>query len=277
MKKKLIAPISVLIMVLLLIVGCQPKDNRTFKEIEGFKPLKKSFINHKFDVKKDVDTFNVSGKYDLNGDGTKDEINLVLRHNFTDTTESPETYIEVNGIKQEIYMDYTEDGEVRLMDLDKNDDFIEIAFFDEGPSADPIYNIYRYDGKELYNLGNVDDMALTNEKGKLISSFYISDFEPAFYSHWFEVENNEFVLKSRDIEKYLGKEYVLKKTFAYFVPMDKIDEDYTPEWEKPQDFKTTKLTLLDIWYPYENDEVLNYYFIELADGRKGLMYFWIGD
>lgn len=281
MKKIIVLVLSMVIIMGL--PGCTDKMENMLNDssdsltiIKDFKSLKDSFIEYNFKVKEKEDLFIIKGKYDLNNDGKKDEINLVLQ-NYSDIRV--ETYIEVNGIRQEIYMDYTYDGEVRLLDLDKGDEYIDIAFFDEGPSADPHYHIYRYDGKELYLIGYLDDEALVNEEGKIIPSTYVLDFEPAFYSAWLEIENMEFVIKEKEIDKYLGKEYTLhsRENSIFFVPMEEMPKDYSPNWEATREFETTKLTLIDIVYPYDNNNMLNFYFVELASGEKGLLYFWVGD
>ena len=278
--KWLISGIAVVLLTMLLIFGCkskailkEPPESLTI--IDGFESLEDSFIDYKFKIKEKASSFTIKGKYDINNDGKKDQISLVLQN---DSNTRIITYIEVNGIRQETYMDFTYDGEVRLLDLDKNDDFIEIAFFDEGPSADPHYHIYRYDGEELYRIGHLDDKALVNGEGKIIPSGYISDFEPAFYSAWLEIENKEFI-NEKEIDKYLGKEYILhkRKNSIFFVPMKEMPEDFSPYWEETREFETTKLRLMNILYPYYDNNLLNFYFVELANGEKGLLYFWIGD
>lgn len=279
--KRLIITVIILLSTMLLMAGCKFESilndsSESLTIIKDFKSLKDSFIEYNFKVKEKEGSFIIKGEYDLNNDGKKDQINLVLQ-NHSDTRV--ETYIEVNGIRQEIYMDNTYDGEVRLLNLDKNDNFIEVAFFDEGPSADPHYHIYRYDGKELYLIGHLGDEALVNGEGEIIPSGYISDFEPAFYSAWLEIENKEFIIKEKEIDKYLVKEYTLhsRENSIYFFPMEEMPEKFSPYWEETREFETTKLMLIDILYPYGNNNLLNFYFVELASGEKGLLYFWMGD
>ena len=271
--KKLITIITVLVLTMILMIGCKPKE-KPVEIIEGFKPIKESFKDYKFKVSEDKDAFTIKGKFDLNNDGKKDEINLRLQKE-PKTLEG--TYIEINGIKREIYID-APNGEVKLLDLDKNDEFIEIAFFDNGPSDDPQYHIYRYDGKGLYEVGNVDDKALLNGNGKALPSVYVSDFQPAFYSSWLEIKDNKFVLKNKSIDEYLGKNYVLdRRKDVFFVPMKEMPKEFNPPWDNAREFQTTELTLLDVYFPYGNEKILNFYFIELPNGEKGMMYFWIGD
>lgn len=176
-------------------------------------------------------------------------------------------------------MSYTYDGEVRLIDFDTNDEFIDIAIFDEGPSADPHYQIYRYDGQEVYKLGDLDDKALVNGEGKIIPSGYISDFQPVFYSAWLEIEDGEFTVKEKSIDKYLGKKYSLPASDnnTYFIPTDQVPKDFSPDWEAIRHFESTELELIDIIYPYYDNNLLNFYFVKLDGGEKGILYFWEGD
>ena len=251
-----------------IMIGCESQSSlkqspESLITIEDFKSLKGFFIDYKFSTEEKSNLFTIKGKYDLNKDGIKDVINLVLqKHSDTKV----ETYIEINGIKQEFYMDYTYDGKVSLIDLDRNDKFVEIAVFDEGPSADPNYTFYRYDGKEIYDIGNIGDFALINGDGKLLPKGYISDFEPTFYSAWLEIENNKFIQNINNIDEYLGKKYKLNgRDGVFFIPMEEMPQDFTPTWEDMREFETIELNLIDIYFP------------ELPSGEKGMLYFWIGD
>lgn len=281
--------ISALIFSLLILsfIACQPRHELNHSDqsstlIEGFQSLEASFMDYKFKVKKKGDSFLVQGKYDLNSSGDKEEIKLVLENysdRGADSYKRVETYIEVDGIREEIYMSYSLDGEVRLINFDSNDKFIDLAIFDEGPSGDPHYQIYRYDGKEVYKLGDLDDQALANGQGKIIPSAYISDFQPAFVSAYLEIGDREFITKEKDIDQYLGKVYTLAASDnnSYFIPTDQVPENFSPDWENLRHFETTELRLIDIIYPYYDKRLLNFYFVELDNGEKGILYFWIGD
>lgn len=272
--------IGLVLILIVSITACKPKKtpdtiNGSPKDIENFKEIKNSFIDYDFKVDEEEDSFIVNGEYDLNKNGNKDKITIVLQRGFENMVE---TYIEINGTKKEIYMDYTEDGETWLVDLDDKDSFTEIVFFDEGPSADPNYQIYRYDGKEIYYLGSIDDRALVNKKGTLLSSFNVSDFEPKFYSARTEIKDNRFILEENDIKEYLGKKYTLNaRDDVFFIPTDEMPEDFSPTWDKVMPFEKTELELIDVIFYPEGDRVLNFYFVELPSGEKGMMYFWIGD
>ena len=272
--------IGLALILIIFTSGCKPNDitdksNGISTDIENFKPIKESFIDYDFEVDEEEDSFIVNGQYDLNRNGNKDRITIVLQRGFD---KKVDCYIEINGTKKEIDMDYTEDGEAWLIDLDDKDSFTEIAVFDEGPSGDPNYHIYRYDGKEIYYLGSIDDRALINEKGTLLSSFNVSDFEPKFYSARTEIKGNKFLLEENNIEEYLGKKYTLNsRDDVFFIPTDEMPEDFSPIWEKPVEFEKTELELIDVFFYPDAERILNFYFVELPSGEKGMMYFWIGD
>ncbi len=262
-----------------------PKANMEGKSdipnIDAFQPLKNGFMNTDFDVKREgtkeePKSFLVTGEYDLNQDGQLDRIEVSLLGSLMDSSEVV-TYIEVNGIRQEFYMDYTMTGEVRVLNLDESDKFYEIAYFDEGPSGDPHYHFYRYDGTKLYEVGEIDAYAYMDGKGRLISGFHISHFTPRFYSAWYQIEDSRLILHNNNMESYLGKVYEFAGGDAYFLPFDEMPEEIEFQWEKTIQFAPGKLKLIDIYILFDENPFLNNYFVEFEDGKKGLLYFWIGD
>lgn len=104
---------------------------------------------------------------------------------------------------------------------------------------------YSLDGVEIYEIGGIDSDALFNKEGKLISSFNISHFEPRFYSAWYEIENNRFIQKSKDILEDLGKSYKFNGGDVFFVAMDKMPVVFSPTWDNVQSMKLTVLKVLD--------------------------------
>ena len=248
--------------------------------INNFKPIKESFIMYDFDekingTKEEPLSFTVQGEYDLNQDGSLDTINIFLR-SCLGREKNVQTYIQVNDIKKEIYMDYTLDGEVRIIDLDPNDKFLEIAYFDEGPSGDPHYNFYRYDGNELYNIGGLDSSTLFNGEGKLLPGSVVSKFEPKFYSAWYEIEDNQFVKRINNIGSYMGKTYKFNGGEAYFIPTKEMPNNFEPRWEEQRQFEASEIKVIDVYF-YPEDRNLNFYFVEFPNGGKGMLYFWMGD
>ncbi len=257
------------------------KKDKDLEEIgiNNFKPIKEYFINYDFDVningtKEEPLSFTVKGKYDLNLDGSLDSISFLLRG--PSGKKNFKTYLHVNNIKNDVYMDHTMDGEARIIDLDQNDKFIEITCFDEGPSGDPEYIFYRYNGTELYYIGSLPSDTLIDGKGNFIPGSYLSKLDPKFYSAWYEIKDNRFVEKYNDIREYLGKTYKFGGGEAYFIPSEEMPKDFEPRWEETRQFEASEIKVIDVYF-YSGERNLNYYFVELQNGEKGMLYFWIGD
>ena len=78
--------------------------------------------------------------------------------------------------------------------------------------------------------------------------------------------------QNHDVGRY-RKNYELCGS-GYFIPLDEVSEDYyeymTWDFETMRDFEATPIKILDIY----NAKTI---FIELENGQKGLLYFWVGD
>lgn len=254
-------------------------DNTEDPKIKNFSVLDEYFKDYTFDISFDENLefyeriYTIHGSYDLNGDGEEEKINGLLNQGME------ESYIEVNGIKVLIYL-MSPTGEVQIIDLDSSDEYVEIAVFDGGPSGDPEFKFYRYDGKELKSLGSIDRGALMDGQGKLISWFHKSNyFEPHFYSAWGVFSDGEFVTTNHDVEQYIDKSYKISDS-GFFVPLETnpINHFEYTDWnfESLREFDNTEIILLDIHISPE-DRTLNWYYVELPEGERGLLYFWIGD
>lgn len=249
-------------------------------KIEDFSEIDEYFKDYTFDVSYDEKlklyqrTYSIHGAYDLDGDGEADRINAVLK-----TDNSDGTYIEVKD-KKVTLNPCSPSGEMRIIDLDSNDSYVEVAIFDDGLSSIPNYAFFRYDGKELYSLGSIDKDALMDGQGKLISWFDIANnFKPQFYSAWIEFKDNKYAIINHDVEKNIGKTYEVNGS-GYFVPLDENPENYLDhtvwEFEALREFKETKIKILDIHF-IPDTQTLNWFYVELPDGERGLLYFWIGE
>jgi len=244
----------------------QEITKKTVGDITTYKKLVDCFLDYKFKTSKTQ----VEGNYDLNQDGKLDVIKLDLK--IKDEVMDP--YLEVNGKKIKFYMDSP--GAVQIVDLDKKDKYLEIACFDAGPSADECYHLFRYTGKKLYKLGTIDAGALINQQGKLISSFDLTRyFKPYFCSAWYEIEHYTLVYYPNDTKKYIGKIYNYLGGQAFFIPCKKKPDADNITWDGIKEYDPVQLKLIDILYPYER--TLNFFYVELPTGEKGLLYFWIGD
>lgn len=249
-------------------------------DLENFSEMDNYIINYAFEISYDENedydrkTYSIHGEYDLNGDGINENINALLIPYGEDGS-----YLSVNDKIVPLYLSDPA-GEIYVIDIDKNDTYTEIAVYDFGPSADPVFDFFRYDGIELTYLFSIDRAALMDGQGKFISSFHLTThFTPRFYSAWGEYKNGEYIISTHDISQFIGKTFELND-IAFFIPMEKEPQNYIEHirWDSEfqRDFKSTQIKLLDM-HVDEDDLILNWFFVELPDGEKGLLYFWIGD
>ncbi len=245
-----------------------------FSEIDNYIKDYTPDVSYEEDLELGQRAYIIHGTYDLNGDGEADEINAVLK-----ADNEASSLIEVNGMKVTLEL-YNPTGLIKIIDLDSRDNYTEVAVFDDGPSGDPTITFLRYDGRKLYTIGSIDRYALMDGEGKFISWFHLANnFKPQFFSAWGEFKNNEYVITNHDVEQYIGKTYEVDGT-GFFAPLEFNPEVYFEHvvWdsENLREFKATKIKLLDI-HIRPDDRTLNWFYVELPDGEKGLLYFWIGD
>ena len=245
-----------------------------FSEIDNYIKDYTPDVSYEEDLELGQRAYIIHGTYDLNGDGEADEINAVLK-----ADNEASSLIEVNGMKVTLEL-YNPTGLIKIIDLDSRDNYTEVAVFDDGQSGDPTFTFLRYDGRKLYTIGSIDRYALMDGEGKFISWFHLANnFKPQFFSAWGEFKNNEYVITNHDVEQYIGKTYEVDGT-GFFVPLEFNPEVYFEHvvWdsENLREFKATKIKLLDI-HIRPDDRTLNWFYVELPDGEKGLLYFWIGD
>lgn len=247
-------------------------DNGSDLDIKDFYQLSNYFKEYDFTVKSDINhelyisTYEIAGEYDLDGDGKNENIQALLSNDY-----NLNSYVKVNDITVEIYTD-SPNGEVKIIDLDSNDNYLELACFDDGPSGDPHYKFFRYNGEELIALGEIDSGAIMDGRGKFISWFSLGvNFKPQFYTSWIELMDNEFIDRDHDVDQYIGETFELSGS-GFFVQLDEKPEKYYEymDWEAIREFEATNIKILDIY----SASIL---FIEFEDGQKGLLYFWIGD
>lgn len=95
-----------------------------------------------------------SAEVDLDGDGKKDKVVLKAYKNEFGYEDTSEYDLFVNDIK------INEEGEsinpkFNSVDINEKDEYLEIAVSEEGPSSDYMTTFFRYDGKELKELGKI--------------------------------------------------------------------------------------------------------------------------
>jgi hypothetical protein len=250
----------------------------TLDDLSSFLPINDCDLDYAFQVvevgsNENRTSYMVNGNYDLNGDGIEDSISILQKGRDDNLS-----YIEINEIKLSFNMDFPMDGEVHIIDLDKNDPYLEVANYDDGPSGDPEFRLFRYDGSSIIELGSIDAGASFDGRGRLISSFHRNNyFNPGFCSAWYEIINNTLVRKNNKIDQYLGKMYDFSGGDAYFIPYEELPDQPDIQWDEMKHFEACKVKLIDIWGLNKEDRGLNFSYIELPTGEKGLIYFWIGD
>lgn len=253
-------------------------EEETLDDLSSFKLLRDCYLDYTFQVEdlgseNDRTAYMVTGNYDLNSDGKEDSISILQKGRYNNLS-----YIEINQTKLTFDVDNPMDGEVHIIDLDKNDPYLEVISFDDGPSGDPVYMTFRYDGSSIIVLGEIGAGASIDGEGRLIPYFNRNNyFEPEFCSAWFEIMDNTLVYKNNSIDQYLGQRYDFSGGDAYFIPYDILPEQPDIRWEEMKHFEPCKIKLIDIWGMSEYDRLLNFYYIELPTGERGLLYFWMGD
>jgi len=277
----------ILLIIILSLTGCTHNenynanlvDNQEEINIDDFFNLKECIVEYDFTIEKAYEDFYLyaEGKYDLNDDRKLDliEIELLGRQEST---------IKINNTEIQTYTDHPFD--VYLVDFIADDGFIELAIYDEGPSADPVTTFYRYDGKNIYELGSLyaeismeaSSDILTDGAGTFIEIEGLNKFiSPQIVKGYYRIEGNQFAYYPLDFSRYLNKEYTITRDFkAYFIEAnlngDFIGQDIEFTWdtkemeELKKDEKIKIISHEDFWYG-----------IELQDGTTGILYFWLGD
>jgi hypothetical protein len=134
---------------------------------------------------------------DLNGDNLKERMDVKIFHNDTS-----DFILTVNGhsIAGQLNMRYENISGFKIVDLNQNDKYKEIAVYCSGPSSDDDYLIYGYD-TSVFLMNHIFEDLTFNGNGIV----YGSDWK----SFW--AANDKYVLNptSRKLE--------LIKQFAYYV------------------------------------------------------------
>ena len=88
---------------------------------------------------------------DLNGDGKADTIKLTPQH----VRGTGDFTLTVNGVSIKEDVGYGGAAGFRIVDIDENDKYREVAVHTDGPSDDPADMCFWYDGKKLRRTGPV--------------------------------------------------------------------------------------------------------------------------
>ncbi len=92
--------------------------------------------------------FSYSKYLDLNSDNSLDEVKL--------SGDDMDYTLTINGISIKGSFDVEGMNGFEIIDIDKNDLFKEIAIHASGPSDDDVYNIYWFNGKQIFFIKSLD-------------------------------------------------------------------------------------------------------------------------
>ena len=254
-------------------------ENLNYSDSKVFVPIDEAketcTFTSTYDEEKPDAIYQVTGEFDLNQDEKADLIRLDIDPETQDAT------LSVNDIS--VSDSFYSFDTMKIVDFDTNDTYKEIVITDLGPSYDPTFSLYRYDGSSLIKLGTLgamyEDALCFDGYGRLtISDSFLYDLEPSIMSMYYDYNGTELTEHKFDLTQVLNQEYTLKKTedSIYFDENAEDSEEYMPDWgETCEEKKLTlnsgdKITIKHI-YDYER------FYVQLPDGRNGMMYFWIGD
>ncbi len=247
----------------------------SLKDLSGFKAINDCFISTNSNTLTNENSkpyFDAKVSADLNKDGKKDDIHLVL-------SGVEDSYIEVNQTKLATFIDRSslacDPVILHLVDLDRSDSYTDIACLSKGPGGVCNYQLFRYDGSKLYFLGETLSETLINESGKLIPmTYYSTQFKPLFCSAWYEIKDNTLVLHKNDTKELMNQSYAYEKweVPTFFMPCETIPTTTRNLKGEELNLDSCQITILDVLYDSDSRE-LNYYFVQLPTGEKGLLYF----
>lgn len=148
-----------------------------------------------FDRENDI--YEYLGSFDLNSDGIEEKLSFTIYNvNNTDTNRYT---LQINDKKIEVDADNIAKG-IQISDIDIHDQYKEITIFDDGPSGDPFYLFYRYDGKEIKNINGCWGYNLVfDSKGKLYTeNCYLSFVEPILLYSWYEINDKGYLVDKKN-------------------------------------------------------------------------------
>ncbi len=195
---------------------------------------------------------------------------------------------------------------INIVDLDKNDDYRELAIWSEGPSGDPGADFFRFDGSKVVPLtfyneeydyesskiygyfdADEDDVGptygamWTDGEGRVVTPFQIAGFiEKRVALSCFELDGNQWRVKELDVPELIGEHTVSQDFSAFYTQSDDCPSDlgdsiyfrnFDPQYAK--EFKKgEKIEIIDYAPIYSY-----YMFYVEYQGERGVIAFWLGD
>ena len=131
-------------------------------------------------------------QYDIDNDGITDKIHYSAGQVRVNTKT-----FDVNKIVDNVHTDY-----FYLVDIDKNDSFVEMLFNADGPSADEGFSIIRYNKGQYTLLGWIPqyvDHAKFNGFGEIKTTTDFCLLQMFWATVTYKLNDNEFVLQEQPI------------------------------------------------------------------------------
>ncbi len=231
-------------------------------------------------------TQKINGRYPLY-DSNEDSIEI-----YWDYEDYDESYVSVNDSKIKAEIDFLAGADAA--DLNESDRYKELIVYDDGMSADFHIDIFRYNGEEIISLGSISGLynagdsgvfeitgpIWVNKKGIIVSPWQNVNFiEERFATAYFEIEDDRIIEKKIDCYDCFNKTYTVRADIAtYFYETEDISlEDGAQEYRDYSIDPNLTLKKGDSITIIDADTNSGIYAVVLSDGRKGILYNWIGD
>lgn len=248
----------------------------TYKDYKSFVRLHSAKLNCSFrstyNSKKFQNSYTIKGKYDLNQDEKKDTIA------FRCNRDTMKMKLTINGVTLNDELPAPETAYV--VDVNTKDSYYDLVLYDNGMSDDPTYHFYRYNGKTIKYLGavgsNVKGSISFDGKGHVATKdSFLNKLDAPMLKGYYALKKNKWNYHDFDLSKAEQKEYTIsvKKVEGYFAETKKKLDAFEPTWSKKQQITLHQGDTITI------KKIGDYemYKVKLADGRIGVLYFWIGD
>lgn len=116
-----------------------------------------------------------SATADLDGDGRSERISITIGQRMPDGRTDGDRY-ELRVGSASVKGDLENVKGFTIVDLDTRDRYKEVAVFTPGPSDDPRYVIYWYDGKQLRQVGDIGAGISVQGNGIVMAAWWTGNF-----------------------------------------------------------------------------------------------------
>ena len=212
----------------------------------------------------------------------------------TSTLSFSEKFIEIDDAKFEFDSVFYDPVALFFADLDVSDDFCEVLICEYGVNDWIVNTFYRYDGSSIVELCNFIGVAFFDSHGKLIATNSVGGNLPGIIANpvitrsYYELRNGKLEEAPVIIK---GMTYTFADDYASFgfyetpdAPTEKFTHELiarSPNFDSvnigsetyERDFAGKRFTILDhsereTWYRGA------WYYVQLEDGRKGIIHWW---